>query len=266
MKKPCLLFIVLALVIMSTTALANGPLDGIPGWDYLNHMLDDGVVTWTGVNYWGAYDNVPMNRWFYYLDDNNGRNGQSVQMELQTRAYIPCYLELIVNGNQGKTVLQSFGPRAHADAGLISAYRLLFDNEIGGFVNESWNSLGHGRNAEIEPAPGVYIQGCDLFKVQIYANDNYKYEVKGGPLNPTSANVSSTQALDVLPLQMRSSVDGGDFGETVTFEKEDTLVPIIREKQACEESVVYHQFRVPYNRNVAHGGYSGTIILRAATL
>lgn len=266
MKKISLFFVVLAIVAVSTTALAGGPLDGIPGWGYFNHMFDDGVITWTGYNLWGLYDNVPMNRSDYYLDVNDGKRGQAAEMELQTRAYIPCYLEMIVNGNQGKTIMKSFGPGATADAGLISAYTLSFDNEIGGFVNEAWNSLGHGRNAEIEPEQGVYIQGCDLFKVYIYANDNYKYEVKGGPLNPTNANVSSEEALDLLPLQMRSSIDGGDFGETVTFEVQNTLIPVISEKQACDESVVYHQFRVPYNRTIAHGGYSGTIILRAATL
>ena len=28
----------------------------------------------------------------------------------------------------------------------------------------------------------VFIQGCDIFKVEVYANDNYKYEVEAGPL------------------------------------------------------------------------------------
>lgn len=265
MKKLSLLLAIVAIVAMSTAALA-GPLDGMPGKDYNKHVFDDGVIIWTGTNLFGAYDNVPLNRSNYYLDENDGKRGQGAEMRLQTKAYIPCYLEMIVNGNQGKTIMKSFGPGATADAGLITAYTLIFDNEVGGFVNEEWKSLGHGRNDEIEPAQGVYIQGCDVFKVYIYANDNYKYEVKGGPLFPTNANVSSEQALDTLPLQMRSSIDGGPFGETVTFSDQNTTIPVIPEKKACEESVVYHQFRVPYSRNVAHGGYSGTIVLSAATL
>jgi hypothetical protein len=35
---------------------------------------------------------------------------------------------------------------------------------------------------------------------------------------------------------------------------------------ACEELTVYHQFRVPYSRNIAHGRYDGEVIFRAYTL
>lgn len=265
MKKLSILLTILAVLSMSTFVFAEGPLDGIPGDNYLNHENDDGVIIWTKTDQNGRYDNVPFHRSGYYFD-NNGKNGQAVEMALQTWAFIPCYLEMKVTGNQGQTMLQSFGPGATANAGTISAYVLAFDNEIGGFVDEDWNSLGHGKNAEIEPASGTYIQGCDLFKVELYANDNYKYEIESGPLSPTNARADSPDALDLLPLQMRSSVDGAAFGATMTFDTPNIVVNVIPEKLACQTSLVYHQFRVPYDRNIAHGRYDGRLVMRAATL
>ena len=265
MKKLSILLLILAFICMGAIALAEGPLDGIPGENYMNHENDDGVVFWTKIDQTGKYDNVPMHRSGYYFDDN-GKNGQAAEMTLQTWAFIPCYLEMKVTGNQGQTMIQSFGPGASANAGLITSYVLAFDNEIGGFVDENWDSLGHGRNAEIEPAPGTYIQGCDVFRVELYANDNYKYEVQSGPLTPTNARADSPDALDFLPLQMRTSVDGAAFGNTTSFDAANTVVNVIPEKLACQSSLVYHQFRVPYDRNIAHGRYDGRLILRAATL
>lgn len=266
MKKTSIFLLIIMLVTISVSIFAESPIDGIPGENYQNHVKDDGVIIWTKIDQNGKYDNVPMNRSGYHFDNNDKTNGQEVEMTLQTWAFIPCYLEMKVTGNQGQSMLQSFGPGASANAGTISAYVLAFDNEIGGYVDEDWNSLGHGRNAEIEPGSGKYIQGCDLFKVELYANDNYKYEVESGPLAPTNARADSPDALDSLPLQMRSSIDGAAFGSTVNFEAPNTLVNVIPEKLACQSSLVYHQFRIPYQRNIAHGRYDGKLTLRAFTL
>ncbi|HBL36568.1 MAG TPA: hypothetical protein DDZ55_07130, partial [Firmicutes bacterium] len=177
---------------------------------------------------------------------------------LQTRAFIPCYLEMKVTGNQGQTMLKSYGPGADTKASP-KGYLLTFDNEIGGFVSERWYTLGHGSNPEINfDLNEVYIQGSDVFKVEVWANGNYKYEVEAGPLTAEDHDGS-------LPLQMRSGYRMDRFGGTFTFDEAGKICNIA-EKDACEELTVYHQFRVPYTRNIAQGRYDGIVKFRAVTL
>ncbi|NLY91654.1 MAG: hypothetical protein GX081_08650 [Firmicutes bacterium] len=273
MRKSLSLFLTLTLLMLTTLAFAQSVWGNPPPpwWDpqwinYDNHLWDDGAITWTEVD--EKHVNVPwIDRDNALYDENNPERGQSVEMTLLTRAYIPCYLEMRVTGNEGQTTIQSFGPLAKPEAEPTS-YILAFDNEIGGFVDENWNSLGHGRNAEIYPGDfwkNVYIQGCDIFKVEVYANDDYKYEVQASPLTPYDANTEGN-ALDSLYLQMRYKLGlYGNFSRTHTFDRPDEIEEIAV-MDACEELTVYHQFRVPYSRNIAHGRYDGKVIFRAYTL
>ncbi|HHT48709.1 MAG TPA: hypothetical protein GXZ98_05385 [Firmicutes bacterium] len=273
MRKSIALLLTLALLMLSTAAFAQFGGNPPPPWwdpqwkDYDNHRWDDGEVSWTKVD--EKYVNIPwIDRDNALLDENNPARAQSVEMALQTRAYIPCYLEMKVTGNEGQTILQSFGPLA-TPVENPNGYLLAFDNEIGGFVDEFWNSLGHGRNAEVNFTEGwsnVYIQGCDVFKVEVYANDDYKYEVQAGPLTPYDANTEAWEAVDQLNLQMRYKFgEYGLYGQTRTFDQPGEIKEIAV-MDACEELTVYHQFRVPYSRNIAHGRYDGEVIFRAYTL
>lgn len=273
MRKAFALMLTLTLLLLTTLAFAQSAWGNPPPpwWDpqwmfYDLHRWDDGEVSWTEVD--EKYVNIPwIDRDKALYDENNPERGQSVELTIQTRAYIPCYLEMRVTGNLGQTTLQSYGPLAKPEAAPQS-YVLSFDNEIGGFVDENWISLGHGRNAEVnfmDSRRKIYIQGCDLFKVEVYANDDYKYEVQAGPLSPYNAQTEG-KALDSLPLQMRYKLGlWGNYSRTITFDQPDEIEEIAV-MDACEELTVYHQFRIPYSREIAHGRYDGEIIFRAYTL
>ena len=233
------------------------------GGVYEEHFTDNGVAWETKVdrNNPGAYTNLEgLNRSGYYLDNNSGGtdNDQEVAVKLNVDAYIPCYLELTLTGNQGTTSGQSFGPNTNPNQANPSGYLMVFDNEIGGFVDEDWMSLGGGRNAEVEPGPNTYIQACDIFKVDIYGNEAYKYEVESDLL-------SSVNAAGNLAMQMGTSLDAGDsWGGEVTFDT--AKVEEIATGVATESISALHRFRVPYNRDVVHGRYNGTVIFRAVSI
>ena len=87
-------------------------------------------------------------------------------------------------------------------------------------------------------------------------------------LSTTITNMKSsglTSEKGSLPLHMRSGFSMQRFGGTFVFD-EDGKIFEVAEKEACEELTVYHQFRVPYGRNIAQGRYDGTIVFRAYTL
>lgn len=272
MKKLVALLLTIALLSLSVVTFAQSYPGDLPpeyhwlvynndpsDWfDWLAYQISwgDGEVTWTDLD--DDHVNIPwIDRDNYEYDDNNVAK-QSVELTLETRAFIPCYLEMKVTGNQGQTMLKSYGPGADTKASP-KGYLLTFDNEIGGFVSERWYTLGHGSNPEINfDLNEVYIQGSDVFKVEVWANSNYKYEVEAGPLTAEDHDGS-------LPLQMRSGYRMDRFGGTFTFDEAGKICNIA-EKDACEELTVYHQFRVPYTRNIAQGRYDGIVKFRAVTL
>lgn len=271
MKKITLFFITLALLSLAAVTVAGGYPGELapeyPWWEYNNAIDDtdklaymfanfwhDGKVTWNKTG--DQYTNIDwINRTDYVFDDKHV-DGQTVEMTLEARAFIPCYLEMKVTGNRGQTGLRSYGPGINTKASA-SGYLLVFDNEIGGFVDEKWNMLGHNPHTEFDfDEDKVFIQGCDIFKVEVYANDHYKYEVEARPLVSEKGS---------LPLHMRSGYSMQRFGGTFVFD-EDGKIFEVAEKDACETLTVYHQFRVPYTRNIAQGRYDGRVIFRAYTL
>ncbi|NLM37223.1 MAG: hypothetical protein GX202_03740 [Firmicutes bacterium] len=271
MRKVITIAVTLIILSMFTATIASGYPGGLApeypdssynnGIDYTDkiaylfgNIFDDGKVIWNKTG--DEYVNVDwFNRTKYVYDDNRA-DGQSVEMTLTARAYIPCYLEMKVTGNQGQTGLKSYGPGISTKASA-SGYLLVFDNEIGGFVDEYWNMLGHNPHTEFDfENEDIFIQGCDVFKVEVYANDSYKYEVEGGPL---------TSERGSLPLHMRSGYSMSNFGGTFIFDVDGKIFEVA-EKDACEELTVYHQFRVPFSRNIAQGRYDGKVIFRAYTL
>lgn len=255
MKKIIFLLIIAVFLVFSGTLFAEET------QTYLSHENDDGIVIDTTIN--DANSNLSfVHRTGFYTDvDQPDLHQQSAEVTLAAEAYIPCYLKLVLAGNTGKTSAESFGPDANAvkDEGQ---YYITFDNEVGGFVNENWEVVGHGRNAEIAPGTGNFIRACDLFKVELYSNDNYKYEVFSAPLTTDNADV--TAADKTLDIQMRTKVDNGVWGATWSFNNNN--LSLIGQKHSCESMTVLHDFRVPYLKTTAHGQYSGTVTFRAYTI
>lgn len=272
MKKIVTLFFIVTFFAFSTVTLAQSYPGDLPPeyhWFFYNHDPSDfwdwwayqsswgeGEVTWTDID--DDHVNLPwIDRNNYEYDDQNVGK-QSVELSLQARAFIPCYLEMKVTGNQGQTVLKSYGPGVGTKASPNN-YLLVFDNEIGGYVNERWYTLGHGSNSEIDfDLFDLYIQGSDIFKIEVYANDNYKYQVEAGPLTTEEHDGS-------LLLQMRSGYQMDRFGGTFSFDQPGKICNIA-EKEPCEKLTVYHQFRVAYTRKIAQGRYDGVVKFRAVTL
>lgn len=251
MKRFSILLLVLAMVVTGSAVFAG----------YDDHLTDDGVIVWgeTGER----YSNTDLDR-KAWTPDTNGE-GQTAQLNVEALAYIPCYLKMEFNGNDGISILESFGPKkegtniAQAVGNIPSPqagmYHMVFDNEIGGFVDGSWASLGHGRNAEIAPGPNVYIQACDVFQVKVFSNDDFKYDVIGAPLTNGAASLN-------LEIGTSATIDG-----TYDAQVFDSLKTInIGQGAPCTNLNYFHRFRVPYAANVAHGAYSGTVTFKAYTI
>jgi hypothetical protein len=261
MKKFCLALLILTLSVIPSLVMA----------DYNDHVDDDGVFVW------GMAD--PTNKALVnddtifrgkYTQDMNGKD-QKLALDVELQAYIPCYISMKVTGNQGTSILESYGPKAAAVGSVPSSeagrYEITFDNEIGGFVDENWASLGHGKHAEIAPGTGAYIKACDQFKVEVYSNDTFKYCVKGAALTSTDADLTSSLADKNLQLDMRTSIgDKKSWGGTVSFISATPAECFIAQKPACESITVYHEFRVPYKKTTAHGNWTGKVTFYAATI
>ena len=239
------------------------------GYDENYDRFDDDGLEWfndTDSRNPGIYTNLlelNRNRPEGYTFDRNGGeedNDQMLEIELPTYAYIPCYLEITLTGNQGTTSGKSFGPGA-AGTRQATGYMLVFDNEIGGFVDEDWMSLGAGQNAEVAPGENVFIAGCDIFKVETYGNEAYRYEVESSPLVATDNPGAN------LPMHIRTSFSLGDAWERDfdTIGAPNTVVPM-GTQAAGEALTVLHNFRVPYGIGIVHGSYSGSVIFRVVSI
>lgn len=263
-----MVFLIASMVFSGAVLACDECLEGIlDGYDGLEPGQLDGIA----INFNAGSEYVVLtgiDRSAITYDENTKAPvDQLVGVKVNAKAYIPCYIEMRVTGNTGETFIQSFGPEAQEVAD--HPRNMVFDNEYGGFVDEYWASLGHGRNAEITPESGVYIQACDVFKVDVWANDTYRYQVESTPLANVDADISSPLSADVLNLDMRTCLDNaGVWGPTHTFTDDVTTHINIIENQraACESLTALHQFRVPYNRSIAHGEYNGAVYFKAFTI
>lgn len=244
------------------------------GANYDNGINDDGIIWVNKVDVEeteGAsqYVNlIGLNRKGYTKDINSGGvdDDQKLEVRVPVVAYIPCYLEITLTGNEGQSSFQSFGPDAQGSESTnggttppsnYSGYQLLFDNEVGGFVDENWMSLGSGKNAEIEPGSDVFIAGCDIFAVGVYGNDDYTYEVQSSPLDGAG---SAT-----LDMYIRTSMDLGDNWPYQGVFDSDDKIGFDKDIDAGDGMTFLHNFKVPYSNSVAHGSYSGEVIFRVVT-
>lgn len=247
MKRFSVLLLVLVMVVTGTVVFA----------DYNDHVNDDGAVIWGATGERFSNDQTIQRKGWY--GDTDGKD-QVAQLNVEALAYIPCYLKMVFNGNDGMTSIESFGPRAEAIGSIPSStagmYHMVFDNEVGGFVDGNWASLGHGRNAEIAPGPNVYIQACDVFKVQLFSNDEYKYDVISAPLTNGSASLN-------LEIGTSTAIDGTYDAQIFDAPK---TINIGGEFDACSYQTFFHRFRVPYAATTVHGAYSGNVTFKAYTI
>ena len=227
--------------------------------DYDDHVNDDGLVYYNHVDGEdpGSLTLLePLDRKGYTLD-TDGRN-QQVEIVIDVDAYIPCFLEMKLTGNQGTTSAMSYGADAQGEK-TATGYHIVFDNEIGGYLNDSWVSLGHGQNAEITPGDDVFIGACDMFAVEVISNDQYSYAVESSSL----LHQGGTSRLDMY---MNTSYDNGTTWVEDVFDNATAAEKYYIERGANVKSTFLHNFKVPFNMETTHGHYDGEVIFRAATI
>jgi hypothetical protein len=243
MKKLTVLLMICSLFVITTMVFADTSNDGI-NW-----------TNGTGEKY---VNDSSVNRTGYTVDGNDIA-GQETSVKIDLFAYIPCYLKLDLTGNQGNTVAESFGPDAKAE-GSVNGYQMVFDNELGGFVDSDWKVKATGKNAEVAPDSGYNIAACDTFKVVVYSNDNFKYDVISAPL--TSTKTGSDAKLNLI---MGTSDSLAGVYTNDLFNEEKTI-NIGGEQAACSTLTKYHKFAVPYATSTAQGEYSGDVTFKAYTI
>jgi hypothetical protein len=237
--------------------------------DYDDHFGDDGIVFVNDVDPKnpGDYTNLEEFDRTYSPDHNNLRSPkQEVEIKVPVEAYIPCYLEMRLTGNQGTTSAISYGPNATASGSTVVdgyGYQMTFDNEIGGYLDDEWQSLGHGSNVEIDPGDEVFIGACDIFAVEVISNDDYKYQVKSKALQGQDGASG-----EFLPMYMRTALDGGTWlGTDTIFDSETSAYDVFEESRVAGETLeALHNFKVPFSMNTVHGEYNGEVIFRAVTI
>jgi hypothetical protein len=231
--------------------------------DYAGYTNEDfdGLVFYNDVDPEnpGDYTNLEfMNRTGYYdVNGTNDDNRQRVEITLPVEAYIPCFLEMRLTGNQGTTSAISYGPGAQGGT-TATGYLMVFDNELGGYLDENWQSLGYGSNVAENPGENLFIGACDIFAVEVISNDNYRYEVSSEALEGQGGAAGHT-----LPMYMRTDLGGGWLANDFIFNAPQTFA---RERNAGVKLEALHNFKVPFGMNTVHGEYNGEVVFRALTI
>lgn len=182
---------------------------------------------------------------------------QEASVTIKTKVNIPCYLEMELIGNAGYSKVKSVG--AHAKGNLdrtTEPHWMFFDSNVGGFLNQNWESIDRETFCEIAPnrdgRDPVYLQACDMWTAHLYANIDYAFDVTATPL------VNSDDATQFLNMDMRHTMDG-EAGWTEHLALGNTTVGTFPSR---EENTVYMQFRVPYSADVDAGQYDGTVTFK----
>jgi hypothetical protein len=254
MKRLFLVALALCLVLAAVPAMAENLLDG----------RQITVGPWIVIETEGYATGAPR-----YFNPGEAWGNQETQVRLPMSALIPCYLEMLFQGNDVNALLQSWGPDANADYAPGNMY-LAFHPEVGGYIHADWSLYpdSHDNNYEAPLGDDSFIRGCDTFKTQLWSNMNYKYTVSvkdGGLKGGLDANA-------VLPVDMRAAVSVTDpglanavWGGTHTFLADGDAV-LVDGGNFLQSRVIYQQFRVPFNRSFSAGHYTGEITFTAATI
>lgn len=252
-----LILLVLSVLLLGTLVLAETEWDSL-FTNYTTGKDDEGMI----VSWGSEVNNAPLPIIYgtgatsYTADVASAE--QKASITLNAIAYIPTYVKLELSGNAGKSTVRAFGPLIVGEDEF--ANNLIFDNEIGGFVDENWNSVGHGKNIEIGPEDARYIQASDYLQAVVFSNAKYRYEVVSSPL--TNADGKT------LNLEMGYNVKGATWGDwfSETFDSVNKTVPISSSSEPLQTLTVMHRFRVPYDTTVVAGQYTGKIYFKVYTL
>lgn len=188
------------------------------------------------------------------IADNWGHQNATIRVPAQL--YIPCYLEMMLVGNAGKTKVKTIGIDEMQNPAIdhgSDRIIMLFHPEITGVLDEDWNfinagadrvfsSIGPGADTDAANAK-TFINACDIFRLQVYGNVGYQVSVTANPFVDGDVNI---------PIQYRYLVDPEAEAEMNSHDNwsatsslvdpgftSGALVP-------CETHVYFFQFRVPW--------------------
>ncbi|MFW6294825.1 MAG: hypothetical protein ACOC1M_03780 [Halanaerobium sp.] len=177
---------------------------------------------------------------------------QEINYTVSAYAEIPGYLEMNFFGNGAYMNATNLG-EVNGDGYENNDHLMLFDTEYGGVVDGSWEFVDSGDlNPEdvIAEDSEIYIQGCDIFTANLFANVPYGFSVSSEGLGNGE-----------LPIEMRALNGDLDNNGEGDWSATETLVDDgieVGDYEALEEAQVNMQFRVPFNQ-VAAGVYEGDI-------
>lgn len=249
-------------------------------------VINSGSLTWVDpINADGTGDPGYGDR---YNPPTYTPGDQSATVTLTAKAVLPCYLELTFQGNGANATLQSFGPGSAATwsgymaptGGTAGNVSIDFSPAISGFVNSDWSEKApYGTNKQVAPGDGIYIPSCDIFRSEIKSNLDYNYSVASSGLTMSGFGGSYN-----LPIQMRTAIFAGTGAASKTLADAKASFPTTASDLPATNTadilgingtsthnvgtttVVYQQFRVPYDTTRPAGEYSGSIVVKAWTL
>lgn len=202
-----------------------------------NHVTVDGVKV-TG--------NTPDYSEEDYIGD------QEINVTINTSAMIPCYLEMELVGNAGYTKAKSIGANAVANVDRTSeSHWMLFNPEFGGMMDSDWNLLATEDVQDFSTLGldnGYYINACDIWTANLFGNIAYGFDINASPL---------TNGSDSFNMDMR--LTGEDISETGGDEYLALGQANLGSFGALDETSLFMQFRVPFNRDVPAGQYDGDV-------
>lgn len=186
----------------------------------------------------------------YNADDYIG--DQAVNVKINTSALIPCYLEMELIGNGGYSKGKSIGADAESNIDRTDeGHWMLFHPEFGGFMDSAWNLLGNADVVDFStlgPNSGTYLNACDMWTANLFANVDYGFDVVASPLvGPNDIEL----LMDMRVTSPDVTLPVGEFLEIGTAE--------VFEGDALEAASIFMQFRVPYNNTLEAGQYDGDI-------
>jgi len=182
---------------------------------------------------------------------------QEINYTIPAYAEIPCYLEMNLFGNGAYYNATNVGDNNIKDE-TNNNHWMLFDTNYGGVVDGNWNFVDSGDFSPediVDEDADRYIQGCDIFTANLFANVPYGFDVSSEGLG----------AENELPIQMRTTQGEIDIAEnnndidawsdTETLDADGNQVGTF---DALEEAQINMQFRVPFDE-VAAGVYEGDV-------
>jgi len=285
MKKLVILVLAMAFVVSMSLGVMAGventgddPLaeEEGDGW-----IIDEGsLVGWTDSNFTTLSDtetgvSVEVGKgitvdgikvaWDYPEEGSTGKEGpedrdfdQEINYTIPAYAEIPCYLEMNLFGNGAYMEASNVGAENQSDISYDQHW-MLFDTDYGGVVDGNWNFVD---SSDFDPADIVaeesdrYIQACDIFTANLFANVPYGFDVSSEGLGDDNE----------LPIQMRTNQQGIDISANnnnnidawSAISTLDAAGVTVGNYNALEQAQINMQFRVPFDE-VEAGIYEGEV-------